>query len=89
MTVIDTGARTRPIRLAPLFSPLTDWATAQIHRLRAALPPRSELALLALMLGLIVLWASAAVVFGYPAIILPALALVPTIAVTLIVITWG
>jgi hypothetical protein len=33
-------------------------------------------------------WASAALIFGYPGLIIPALILVPVIVLTLILITW-
>ena len=62
---------------------------AQGRRLQAALPSTAELTLLMLLLAAIGAWIAAALVFGYPGILLPALALVPTILVTLVVITWG
>lgn len=41
------------------------------------------------LIAFVSLWLSSALVFGLPGLYLPALALVPIIFVTLIVITWG
>ncbi len=87
MTMIQTGAPAPSLKslLAPALTALRLRREAAL----AALPPRGELLLLALVLLAIVAWGGAAVLFGYPAIILPALILVPTIFVVLLIITWG
>ena len=39
--------------------------------------------------GLVSAWGIAIMLFGYPGLIIPALLLVPTIFIALLVITWG
>ena len=85
MTMTNFGAAFGP----SLFAPITTWAQTQRARLLAALPPKNELLLLAAMIGLLALWATSAAFFGYVAIIVPALILVPTIFTVLLFITWG
>lgn len=85
MTMTNFGAAFGP----SLFAPITTWAQTQRARLLAALPPKNELLLLAAMIGLLALWATSAVLFGYAAIIVPALILVPTVFMVLLFITWG
>lgn len=85
MTMTHSGGAFGP----SLFAPITTYVQTQRARLLAALPPKNELILLALMIGLLALWATSAVLFGFPAIIIPALILVPTMFVVLLVITWG
>ena len=57
--------------------------------LRAALPEKNETSILLIILALVALWATAIAAFGYPALILPAIAAVPVIFTLLILITWG
>ncbi len=57
--------------------------------LRAAFPEKTESTILLITLALIALWGTAIASFGYPALILPAIAAVPVIFVLLILITWG
>ncbi|MEO0743832.1 MAG: hypothetical protein AAFY49_00660 [Pseudomonadota bacterium] len=48
-----------------------------------------EISILLVVLALLALWGIAIFTFGYPALIVPALALVPTIFVVLMLITVG
>ena len=55
----------------------------------ATLARSVEIRILLVVLALLVLWGFAIFTFGYPALIVPALALVPTIFVVLMLITVG
>ena len=71
-----------PVRRRPAF----DQIKAGI---RAALPEKAETTVLLIILALVALWGTAIATFGYPALILPAVAAVPVIFTLLILITWG
>ena len=68
--------------------------TDTMRRARRALPfatltARVEIRILLVVLALIALWWAAIATFGYPALIVPALALVPSMFVVLMLITVG
>ncbi len=85
MTMTHSGGAFGP----SIFAPITTYLQTQRARLMAAMPPKNELLMLAFMVGLLALWATSAVLFGFPAIIIPALILVPTMFMVLLLITWG
>jgi len=58
-------------------------------RVRAALPDRTEHTILLITFSLLALWGAAIATFGFPALILPAVAAVPVCFVLLILIAWG
>ncbi|MEO0504367.1 MAG: hypothetical protein AAFZ14_13655 [Pseudomonadota bacterium] len=73
---------------------MTTVTTDTMRRARRALPfatltARVEIRILLVVLALIALWGAAIATFGYPALIVPALALVPSIFVVLMLITVG
>ena len=57
--------------------------------LRSILPERPEHKILLFLFFLVALWGTAIATFGFPALILPAVAAVPVIFALLIRIAWG
>lgn len=73
---------------------MTTVTTDTMPRARRALPfatrtARVEIRILLVVLALLALWGAAIATFGYPALIVPALALVPSMFVVLMLITVG
>lgn len=83
MSTKQEAAARRPLLLRLLFAvPVIGWMLKETVG-------GSETAKTLFVINCMLIWVMAIVFFGYPAIILPALALVPTVFVLLILITKG